>query len=296
MRLARAMGSDRIAWSLRRLHCPVDPGALVLEVGSGGNPYARSNVLLDAYPETRERHWVPLTIDRPFVFGFLERLPFRDRAFDFVIASHVLEHSPAPERAIAEMQRVACAGYVEVPDAFMERINPYKDHRAEITVRDGRLVIRKKGDWVVDRELVELYADRANGPIARELIPSRPFSFHVRYYWEDHIDFRILNPEVDAGWPAPADASTPPPVPSNGWREPLRRLLRHTLSQTARNRRIDLAGLLACPDCHSAVVRRADAYACAGCGSSFPDRHGVPTLNPAHLTTGHVPVSKAGTR
>lgn len=27
---------DSLAWSFRRLHCPVDKKALVLEVGSGG--------------------------------------------------------------------------------------------------------------------------------------------------------------------------------------------------------------------------------------------------------------------
>ncbi|NUR53728.1 MAG: methyltransferase domain-containing protein, partial [Acidobacteria bacterium] len=100
MSAARRLGFERLAWGLRRLHCPVPRDALVLEVGSGGNPYARANVLLDAYPDTRERHWVPLTVDRPFVFGFLERLPFKDKAFDFVVASHVLEHSPEPERAL----------------------------------------------------------------------------------------------------------------------------------------------------------------------------------------------------
>ena len=60
MRFFRRLGFDGIAWSLRRLHCPVDPEALVLEVGSGGNPYDRANVLLDAYEVTRQRHWVPL--------------------------------------------------------------------------------------------------------------------------------------------------------------------------------------------------------------------------------------------
>ena len=39
MRFFRAIGIERVAWSLRRLHCPVDDNALVLEVGSGGNPY-----------------------------------------------------------------------------------------------------------------------------------------------------------------------------------------------------------------------------------------------------------------
>src|SRR5689334_3586449 len=90
MRIARSLGMEKDAWSLRRIHTPVDAGALVLEVGSGGNPYPRANVLLDAYEVTRERHWVPLKVDRPLVLGFVENLPFRDKVFDFVIASHVL--------------------------------------------------------------------------------------------------------------------------------------------------------------------------------------------------------------
>ncbi len=96
MRVARRLGFEGVAWALRRLHCPAAKDALVLEVGSGGSPYARANVLLDAYEATRERHWVPLVADRPTVLGFVENLPFRDGAFDFVIASHVLEHSSDP--------------------------------------------------------------------------------------------------------------------------------------------------------------------------------------------------------
>jgi SAM-dependent methyltransferase len=281
MRLARRLGAERLAWSLRRLHCPVDAGALVLEVGSGGNPYARANVLLDAYPETRERHWVPLTVDLPFVFGFLEHLPFRDKSFDFVIASHVLEHSPAPERALAEMQRVGRAGYIEVPDAFMERVNPYKDHRAEITVRDGWLVIRKKRDWVVDRDLLELYGDRAKAFVAGELIPARPFAFHVRHYWEDRIEFEVVNPEVDSAWAAPVDDAPRTSAGSDGprWRHSVRALLRRAMSQSARNQRIDLASLLACPGCLAEVDRRGNAYVCRRCAAEYPDRNGMPVLN-----------------
>ncbi len=283
MRLARRLGAERLAWSLRRLHCPVDDEALVLEVGSGGNPYARANVLLDAYPETRERHWVPLTVDRPFVFGFLEKLPFKDKSFDFVIASHVLEHSPAPERALAEMQRIGRAGYIEVPDAFMERVNPYKDHRAEITVRGTRLVIRKKRDWVVDRDLLELYGNRAKPLVAGELIPARPFAFHVRHYWEDRIEFDVINPDVDSAWAAPSDDRAGASIGSAapGWREAVRRLLRRVMSQSTRNRGIDLASLLACPTCSGDLDRRGAAYVCCGCAAEYPDRDGMPMLNPS---------------
>src|SRR5688500_449050 len=86
MRLFRALRLESLAWSARRLHCPISPDALVLEVGAGGNPYPRANVLLDAYEETQERNWEPLRKDRPFVFGFIENLPFKDGAFDFLIA------------------------------------------------------------------------------------------------------------------------------------------------------------------------------------------------------------------
>lgn len=280
MRLSRALGMERVAWSLRRLHCPVPSSALVLEVGSGGNPYARANVLLDAYEDTRERDWVPLVTDRPAVLGFVENLPFRDGAFDFVIASHVLEHTPHPERFLAELQRVARAGYIEVPDAFMERVNPYRDHRLEITERDGRLVIRKKPAWRTDAELVELYEPRAKRWIARELIPGRPFAFHVRYYWRGRIEFSVLNPQTDAAWIPPASgAAAHAAAPSSGMRALMLRWSRHLFSQRRRNHTLDWIPLLRCPRCRSdKLARDNDAVVCGACGASYPCRNGVPRM------------------
>lgn len=274
MRFSRGLGMEKAAWALRRLHCPVPRDALVLEVGSGGSPYARANVLLDAYEVTRERHWAPLVADRPTVLGFVENLPFRDGAFDFVIASHVLEHSPDPERFIAELQRVARAGYIETPDAFMERVNPYHDHRLEVTVRKNRLIIRKKSDWCVDPDLVELYEQRAKSWVAGEAIPRHPFDFHVRYYWSDRIDHEILNPTVDAAWGAP---KTPAASQSagGGMRKRLLNGLRSLLSQRVRNSRIDLISLMRCPVCKGESLRSEGAtLVCAGCGSAHPVRDG----------------------
>ena len=281
MRLCRKIGLESIAWSLRRLHCPVPSEALVLEVVSGGNPYARANVLLDAYETTRERHWVPLKSDRPTVLGFVEDLPFKDHAFDFVIASHVLEHSPDPVRFLSELQRVAKAGYIEVPDAFMERINPYRDHRLEITVREGVLVIRKKPQWAVDETLVDLYSDRAKPYIAGKLIPSHPFAFHVRYYWNNQIDFAVLNPEIDASWQPPADQAARPMPKSGGARLKILDALRKLMSQQARNRNLDLMPLLRCPTCHSASLElRETGYLCRVCGESYETRKGIAVLYP----------------
>jgi SAM-dependent methyltransferase len=275
---------DKLKWAARRYRVPVPADALVLEVGSGGNPYPRANVLLDAYEETRERHWEPLIHDRPTVLAFGERLPFKDKAFDFVIAAHVLEHTPDPAAFLRELQRVAKAGYIETPDAFMERINPYKDHRLEVTVRDAELVIRKKPRWVVDDDLVQLYEHRVKPLVTRTVIPGSPFDFHVRYYWTDRIAFRILNEDVDASWsalPVQRDAEG-----VRGLRQTVRlaaqNLFRRLLSQHSRNRRIDLLPLLRCARCSATELqRRADAVTCAACGAEFPTR--------GHIYTMHVP-------
>jgi len=265
---------SRTKWSLRRISIPIEDAALVLEVGSGGNPYPRSNVLLDAYEETRERFWVPLIHDRPTVLSFGENLPFKDKSFDYVIAAHVLEHTPYPEKFLAELQRVARGGYIETPDAFMERINPYKDHRLEVTVRDERLIIRKKPAWIYDVDLVELYEKRAKCIITRETIPQHAAEFHTRYFWQDKIKFSIVNPEVDATWTPPSPSLDTPPGKLGikaKCRLLLLSLIRTWFSQGSRNAKLDILPLMRCPKCHSENLERllAAEIVCKGCDAHY---------------------------
>ncbi|WP_287601760.1 methyltransferase domain-containing protein [Thiothrix sp.] len=283
MFLAKQLGLNKLRWSLRRLHIPVNKDALVLEVGSGGNPYFRSNVLLDAYEETRERHWVPLVSDRPTVLGFVENLPFKDKSFDFVIASHVLEHSPYPEKFLAELQRVAKAGYIEVPDAFMERINPYHDHRLEITVRNHKLIILKKQNWKHDPEIVELYDDRVKSILTQETMRRHPFEFHVRYYWSDTIDFIIANPDTANNWQPPSTQKKPNNSPAQ-FRARLNNILLQTIrkyfSQNKRNQNIQLIDLLSCPLCNSSNLEEHERNTinCKNCGENYPVIDGIPKM------------------
>lgn len=270
---------NRIKWSLRRVVLNIPADALVLEVGSGGNPYPRSNVLLDAYEETRERHWEALVHDRPTVLSFGENLPFKDKAFDYVIAAHVLEHTPHPQKFLAELQRVARAGYIETPDAFMERINPYKDHRLEITLRDDRLLIRKKAYWIYDSDLVELYEKRAKEIIACETIPRHAAEFHMRYFWKDKIKFTVVNPEVDASWAPPSTDSNAPP--QLGIKAKLRLvilgMIRRWFSQGGRNAKLDILPLMICPNCHSEQLERkfVEEIVCKGCNAHFKTGHNI---------------------
>lgn len=271
---------NKIMWSLRRLALEIPTEALVLEVGSGGNPYPRANVLLDAYEETRERHWDALIHDRPTVLSFGENLPFKDKSFDYVIAAHVLEHTPHPEKFLAELQRVAWAGYIETPDAFMERINPYKDHRLEVTLRDSCLIIRKKPAWIYDADLVELYESRAKSIFTRETIPQHASEFHVRYFWKGEIKYKIVNSEVDAAW-TPPSSGLDRSFQKSGIKTKLRQLLlniiRGLFSQKSRNAKLDIVPLMRCPKCHSGHLKRSSEseILCNGCGSQFKIDHNI---------------------
>lgn len=275
MRFFRRIGMDSIAWSLRRLYCPVNKRDLVLEVGSGGSPYFRANVLCDAYEVTQERFFAPLVCDRPTIMAFVEQLPFKDDSFDFVIASHVLEHSADPEKFLSEIQRVGKAGYIEVPDAFMERLTHYSFHRLEITDKDDELVIRKKKKYIQDEEVVDLFHNKAR-PIFPNWAARYPFHFHVRHYWEKKsggIKYTVLNPDCKSDWDAPQlmpDANPPrPPIVALLKQQSLK-LARRLFSQRARNKTIDLIGLLQCHHCRGKDFKHEEGrVTCGTCHADY---------------------------
>lgn len=276
MKFFKKINLEPVAWSLRRLHVPVKSNDLVLEVGSGGNPYARSNVLVDAYYETRERHFAPLISDRPTVLALAENLPFKDQSFDFVIASHVLEHSHNPDKFLTELMRVAKAGYIEVPDAFMERLIPYLDHRLEITDINNQLIIKKKHQRIIDPELYSLFNNKVSSFFSKSLISKRPFAFHVRFYWKKNINYKITNPEVDTNWPEEVQPKrTLSPSTVNQIKGTLLRLFRVLFSQNVRNQKIDIDNLLICPKCHGTLFYTNKIPSCSNCHATYKNTAGL---------------------
>ncbi len=284
MRFFYGIGIERIAWSLRRLHCPVSSEALVLDVGSGGNPYPRANVLLDAYEDSVERYNAPIIKDRPMAYGLGERMPFRDKSFDFVIASHVLEHTADPASFLNELMRIGKAGYIETPDAFFERINPFRFHRLEVTDVNGKIVIFKKPEWRPHSEWVDMYERKVKDDQFINYLKKHPAPFYMRFYWQDNIDYEIRNPEIDANWPLPSGISGASVHNSLSMRlrNRLITIMRKWFSQTARNRTIDLLSLLRCPDCYSTELQQSTdlSIQCNHCNAKFSDAHGVPVMYP----------------
>ena len=260
---------DSIAWSLRRLYCPVERGDIVLEVGSGGRPYFRANVLCDADIPV-ERLNMDLVKDRPMVLGFAENLPFQDDSFDFIIASYVFEHTEEPEKFIAEIQRVARAGFLEFPDALRERFTCVPYHTLEISVKEDVLHIRKKTAQIHDKELNELLNKKTDA-IFNKCMVKNPFSFQHRFYWSKDtgkIKYKMLNSEYEFNWKkrevVHGQIEWPGIVAMIKLQ--LLHLFRKLFSQTRRNREIDIYKYICCVECKGSEFKRKDSKViCKNC-------------------------------
>lgn len=105
----------------RKVFIDVKENELVLDIGSGNKPFWRGDVIVDKYIEDdQQRATDPMVYDKRkiFVQADVEKLPFKDKAFDFVFCAHLLEHVKNLDKAIQEIIRVAKRGYIEVPQAI----------------------------------------------------------------------------------------------------------------------------------------------------------------------------------
>jgi SAM-dependent methyltransferase len=141
----------------RRIAIPVDHTALVLDVGSGDKPHWRADVLLDRYVSDAhggQRSGASAArVDRPLFDADAADMPFADQVFDYAICSHVLEHVERPAAVVAELVRVAKAGYIEVPEAASAKIVDFPSHLWWVTLDDGVLVFNAKSAAFFDADI-----------------------------------------------------------------------------------------------------------------------------------------------
>lgn len=79
----------------------------VLEIGPGHNPTYRSNVIVEKFIDTNYHRCGDVKIypHQTFVHADGEKLPFKDKEFDYVICNQVLEHVEHPEAFVKELCR-----------------------------------------------------------------------------------------------------------------------------------------------------------------------------------------------
>ena len=136
----------RAGWARTKLQLA---SGLVLDVGSGNHPNPSAHVLCerDLVRETKSA----VIDERPMVVADGEALPFRDAAFELVLASHLLEHVEHPRLFAVEAARVGVRGYLETPSPLLEFLLPEVGHRWRVSFRGGLVLLRATNvDHTVD--------------------------------------------------------------------------------------------------------------------------------------------------
>lgn len=275
---------NRLRWALRKATLPVNGAGLVLDVGAGGNPWPRSDVLLDRLTGSEHRCGESMMIDRPAVFGDASKMPFKDKAFDFIVASHILEHMADPEKFIKELQRVGKSGYIETPNAIFERLHPYHIHCLEIIENDGVLHIHKKLGPVEDSFLGTKNLLGEGSPWGKYMHDS-PHMFHVTYFWNNEIKYEISNPQVSAHWIEEINAHSESGetkdsylTDESGWRAYGLAILNrwHVYRRSRQLESFNLLSILACPECGGDLLVENQLLGCINCKVVYPYNNGIP--------------------
>jgi hypothetical protein len=154
--------------SVERLMRQIGEDDLVLDVGGWIQPFTRADWVIDVMPhETRGRHgmqgdpperFTPETwIQRDICHH--EPWPFEDDQFDFVVCGHTLEDVRDPIWVCHELNRVARAGYIEVPSRLEEHTYGFQGpwvgwghHRWLVDIADNRIDFVLKHHVIHGRE------------------------------------------------------------------------------------------------------------------------------------------------
>jgi SAM-dependent methyltransferase len=265
-----------------KIRIPAD--ALVLDVASGGKPYWRSNVLMDKFVFDNSERDANLVIDRDFVVGDVNKMPFKDKVFDFVIARHILEHLPHPELFIKELERVAKAGYIETPSSFSENLYGWPFHLWEVDVENNILMIKSK-EKNENKQLKKLSKYFDHDKNLKKFSVNNRSMFYTSYYWKDKINFKIIREDmlektvesqnVDIG-----DSNLK--EYAKGYKLKIRikkfiNKLRRKLS--ADNRSYNLFDLLSCVSCHGDIkVNDRNMLVCEKCGIEYNLKDNIPVM------------------
>ena len=121
----------------------------VLEIGGGHFPFKGVTHAVDKYPDKNYQRAHDFTYVKgvKFIEGDLENLPFdeTEEQFDFAYASHVLEHTDTPEKAIQQLNKFTKSGYIETPSPLREQLmypgefDPNYYHKIFVWLEDGEL-------------------------------------------------------------------------------------------------------------------------------------------------------------
>ena len=172
---------------------------------------------------------------------------------------------------------------------------PFTYHRLEVSANNEHLFIRKKTSLKPD-EIATLWdAKLEKSKSLLKFLRINPDLNHLRFYWKDCINYKIVNPGVKCDWPYPEEATVKSRARMNaiaqlmqGIREWYLSARRMCLSQNKRNSKINIFDFIRCPTCRSdnlapPFFSLSKQLYCLNCDTTYKISEGVPKLFPANI-------------
>tara|TARA_B100001123_G_scaffold53825_1_gene56685 strand:+ start:397 stop:1038 length:642 start_codon:yes stop_codon:yes gene_type:complete len=159
-----------------------NPKWKILDVGCGYRANKYATVIADI------KDFSDFYKDKKFIKINEKKLPFNDKEFDFVIASHVIEHVEDFEFFIKELERISSKGYIELPTRLGDNLvfENKNDHIWWFYYDDvnNKLLASKKN------QLIEPFITVSLAKVFEEVFRD---SLVMQLIWENKIDYEINN-------------------------------------------------------------------------------------------------------
>ncbi len=171
----------------------------ILDVG--GSMKQHEGLKIDTLVDIFRPEEVPYTPSKLIAKNFVrldvarERLPFGNKEFDFCLCTHTLEDLSNPELAINEMARVAKRGYIVTPSFGSDLVFSHVDFTDWLTGA-RRVPGAAHHKWLFYKKGKKMRIIAKNYPILytpRYQIAGWSGEQEFEYYWEDKIDYEIVN-------------------------------------------------------------------------------------------------------
>jgi len=159
-----------------------NPNWKILDIGCGYRAHPRANIVADVqdlsdYYKKRE-----------FIKIDDKELPFMDKEFDFVIASHVIEHVEDFEFFIKELERISHQGYIELPSRLGDNLvfENKTDHIWWFLYDDinNKIIASKRN------QIIEPFINVSTAKLLEKIFRE---SLVIELNWEKKIDYHIDN-------------------------------------------------------------------------------------------------------
>ena len=158
----------------------------ILDIGCGYNANKFAKVVCDIQDLSNHYH------DKEFIRLTEKKLPFKDKEFDFVVASHVIEHVEDVDFFIKEIERVSKKGYMELPTMLEDNLvfENKNDHIWHMDFDDvgNRLLISKK---------IQYFEPVLTVSTIKKLNEIFRTSLVLELIWEDSINY-IVNQSTES--------------------------------------------------------------------------------------------------